>query len=91
MLGPERVRYLAARGPSGTERVSYLAPLGSSTLHSSIAGASPRSNCREGRTRRAPVRSARSSGRGSSRSSIPDVRGSIRYTARSFFPVRSEE
>ncbi|KAF2541578.1 hypothetical protein F2Q68_00031021 [Brassica cretica] len=58
MLGPERVRYLAARGRSGTEqvcylaargrsgteRVSYLAPVGRSTLHSSRAGASPRSS-----------------------------------------------
>ncbi|KAF3575222.1 hypothetical protein F2Q69_00059904 [Brassica cretica] len=42
MLGPERVRYLAARGRSGTERVSYLALVGRSTLHSSRAGASGR-------------------------------------------------
>ncbi|KAG2256041.1 hypothetical protein Bca52824_075335 [Brassica carinata] len=42
MLGPERVRYLAARGRSGTEWVSYLALVGLSTLHSSRAGASGR-------------------------------------------------
>ncbi|KAF3504691.1 hypothetical protein F2Q69_00045712 [Brassica cretica] len=40
MLGPERVRYLAARGRSGTELVSYLAPVGRSTLQSSRVGAS---------------------------------------------------
>ncbi|KAF3577055.1 hypothetical protein DY000_02035672 [Brassica cretica] len=40
MLGPERVRYLAARGRCGAERVSYLAPVGRSTLQSSRAGAS---------------------------------------------------
>ncbi|KAF2590535.1 hypothetical protein F2Q70_00038272 [Brassica cretica] len=40
MLGPERVRYLAARDRSSTERVSYLALVGRSTLHSSRAGAS---------------------------------------------------
>ncbi|KAF3603529.1 hypothetical protein F2Q69_00035305 [Brassica cretica] len=34
MLGPERVRYLAARGRFGTERVSYLALVGRSTLQS---------------------------------------------------------
>ncbi|KAF2620657.1 hypothetical protein F2Q68_00038813 [Brassica cretica] len=42
MLGPERVRYLAARDRSSTERVSYLALVGRSTLYSSRAGASGR-------------------------------------------------
>ncbi|KAF3569105.1 hypothetical protein DY000_02016119 [Brassica cretica] len=37
--------------------------------------------CRVGRERRASVQSVRSSGRGSSMSSLSDVRGSIRYTA----------
>ncbi|KAF3540884.1 hypothetical protein F2Q69_00019396 [Brassica cretica] len=42
MFGPERVCYLAASGHSGTERVSYLAPVSRSTLHSSRVDASGR-------------------------------------------------